>query len=96
MGLISMLENQLRIDTHLKLALAAGVGIPQVCKQLNIKEGRAHFAAKQIRTISAEALEVRYSACAAADYDIKSGKVRDRAALDALMLKIVMPARGNH
>ncbi len=94
--LISMMESQLRIDTHLKLALAAGVGIPQVCKQLNIKEGRAHFAAKQIRTISAEALEARYSACAAADYDIKSGKVRDRAALDALMLKIVMPIRGNH
>ncbi len=93
MGLISMLENQLRIDTHLKLALSSGGSVPEASRLLGIKEGRAYFAAKQIRSISAEALKARYMACFAADYDVKSGKLNDRAALNALMLKIVKAPR---
>ena len=93
MGLISMLENQLRIDTHLKLALSSGGSVPEASRLLGIKEGRAYFAAKQIRSISAEALKARYMACLAADYDVKSGKLNDRAALNALMLKIVKAPR---
>jgi len=86
--IISLFSNQLRIDTHIKYALDARSSMPEVYKALGITEYRARHVQRQVRSITAEALKERYLACVEADYAIKSGRVKDHAALDALMLKI--------
>ena len=91
--LISLYANQLRIDAHMKYAQETGGSLPEVQRNLNVSEYRARHILRQIRTISAEALRARYMACVETDYAIKSGQIPDRAALNALMLKIVMPHR---
>ena len=100
--LIALLTSQLRIDTHFKLGLEAKKSSPEILKLVNeiIKPGkpispyRAKHIERQIRPIPAAALQQRYQWCIDADYDIKSGRMKDRAALDALMLKIAQPWRG--
>jgi len=89
--LISMFANQLRIDAHMKYAIEAGNNLAEVLKVLGVSEYRARHIQRQIRSISAADLEMRYQCCVDADFDIKSGRLKDRAALDALMLKIAMP-----
>lgn len=90
--LIIMLTNQLRIDTHIKYALEAKSSLAEVLKALGVSEYRARHIQRQIRSISAAELERRYQCCVDADFDIRSGKLKDRTTLDALMLKIAMPA----
>ena len=92
--LVSMLSNQLRINAHMKYTLESGGSMPATLKALNITEYRARHIQRQIRSISASDLQARYRHCVDADYDIKSGRVKDRAALDALMLKIAVNRNG--
>lgn len=91
--LISMFANQLRIDAHMKYTIESSGNMAEVLKALNVSEYRAKHIQRQIRSISAKDLEERYQHCVNADFDIKSGRVKDRAALDALMLKISMPRK---
>lgn len=85
--LLGMLTNQLRIDVHVKYARASG-NEPAVLASLKVNEYRARHIRRQIAPLSAEALQSCYLSCVEADFAIKSGKLKDRAALDALMLKI--------
>ncbi len=89
--IISLMGNQLRIDAHMKYATDAGGNLAEVQKALNVSPYRAKHILRQIRPLSAEALKARYLACVDADYAIKSGRLQDRAALNALMLKIFLP-----
>lgn len=89
--LISMFANQLRIDAHMKYTIESNGNMAETLKALNVSEYRARHIQRQIRSISASALEKRYQHCVDADFDIKSGRIKDRVALDALMLKITMP-----
>lgn len=89
--LISMFANQLRINAHMKYTIESKGNLPETQKALNISEYRARHIQRQIRSIAAKDLEERYQHCVDADFDIKSGRVKDRAALDALMLRIAMP-----
>ena len=91
--LIIMLTNQLRINTHIKYSIEANRNLAEALKALGVSEYRARHIQRQIRSISAADLEKRYQACVAADFDIRSGKLKDRTALDALMLKIAMPVK---
>jgi len=91
--LISMFANQLRIDAHMKYTIESNGSLPEVLKALNISEYRARHIQRQIRSIAARDLESRYQHCVDADFDIKSGRLKDRTALDALMLKIAMPRK---
>lgn len=91
--LISMFANQLRIDAHMKYTIESGGHLPEVLKALNVSEYRARHIQRQIRSISAAELEKRYQYCVDADFNIKSGHLKDRAALDALMLNISMPQK---
>lgn len=88
--LISMFANQLRIDAHMKYALEGNRNMAQVTKALNVSEYRARHILRQIKPLSAKALEEGYLSCVNADFEIKSGHIRDRAALDKLMLEIAM------
>lgn len=88
--LISLLANQLRIDTHIKYTLECGGNLPEVLKVLNVSEYRARHIQRQILSIPARDLEECYQYCVDANYENRSGRVKDRAALDSLMLKIAM------
>lgn len=91
--LIALISSQLRIDAHMKYTLESRGNMPETLKALNVSEYRARHIQRQIRSIDAFELEKCYQHCVDADFDIKSGRVKDRAALDALMLKIAMPRR---
>lgn len=92
--LISLFSNQLRIDMHMKYAQEKNGNLAEVQKTLNVSPYRAKHILRQIRSISGDAFKERYMACIDADYGIKSGQIRDRAALDALMVRLsgVAPA----
>ena len=91
--LISMFSNQLRIDAHMKYALESGTYSPETLKSLGVSPYRATHILRQIRPFPADAFRERYLQCVEADYAIKSGTLQGRAALDMLMLKIVMPSQ---
>ncbi len=94
--LINMFENQLRLDMHIKLALDEGRNIMDVGKMLGITNPyRTKAIARQVRSIPATALEERFQACVEVDFDAKSGKTDGKAALNALMFKLVMPKKRN-
>lgn len=86
--LIAMFSNQLRIDAHMKLTIECGGSMAETLKMLNVSDYRSKYILRQIRDIPAETFKNCYRMCVDADYDIKSGNIRDRAALDSLMLKI--------
>ena len=89
--LIALFSSQLRVDAHIQYARETRSNLPELLKALNVSDYRARMIQRQIRSIPADALRERYLRCVEADYAIKSGRLRDRAALDMLMLKIVMP-----
>ena len=93
--LISMFANQLRIDAHMKLTLEANGNMPETLKALNVSDYRSKYILRQIKSIPAKKLQECYLMCVDADYAIKSGAIKDQAALDSLMLKIASRFRSN-
>ena len=87
-GVFSMVVRQLRMLAHLALAQRAGNGAA-VEKALKLHPYAARRAAAQARALDAEALLALYRQSVTADAEIKSGKLRDREALQLFMLKIV-------
>jgi len=63
----------------------------EVLQALGVTPYRSKHIMKQIRNIPADALQARYQHCVDANFDITSGRVNERAALNALMLKLVVP-----
>ena len=88
MRIIYLLGSQLRLDAHMKYAMETGGNLTEVQKALNINSGRAWHIKKQIAPVKAEVLQALYLACVDTEYAIKSGSVQDRAALNALLMKI--------
>ena len=88
MRIIYLIGSQLRLDAHMKYAMEGGGNLPEVQKALNINSGRAWHIKKQIAPVKAEVLQALYLACVDTEYAIKSGSVQDRAALNALLMKI--------
>ncbi len=88
--LIALFSSQLRLDAHMKYAMDSGANLAELQRALNLNPYRAKMIQRQIRSIPAEALKERYLACVEADYAIKSGALRDRAALDMLILKLAI------
>ncbi len=86
--IISLIGNQLRIDAHMKCALEESGNTAEVERALGIKSGRAWHIKKQIGPVRANLLKELYLACVDTEYAIKSGRVQERAALNALLLKI--------
>lgn len=87
-GILAMLTRQLRQLVHMRLALDAGDTVESVQTLLKMHPYGAKQTAKQCKGLSADALRALYEACVASDYDIKNGRLRDSAALDAILLKI--------
>lgn len=87
-GTLAMLTRQLRMLTHIRLLRAQGQSMPEIERRLSLNHYAASRAADQAGRFSAEALEAGYKACVEADYAIKSGRARDAAALDRLMIQL--------
>ena len=90
MGLMAMLTRQIRQLAHMKCALDAGKTVQAVQEQLKLHPYAAKQTARQCARLSADRLTGLYEGCVASDYAVKSGRLRDRDALDALIFQIGM------
>ena len=75
-------------DLHIKRMRAQGAPLREIEEKLSLNHYAATRAQEKAARLDEETLEAMYRACAQADYDIKSGQIRDQAAVDALMLKL--------
>ncbi len=87
-GALAMLTRQLRMLTHIRLMRNQGMTLAEIEKKLTLNHYAATRAAEQAGKFTVESLEEGYRACVDTDYAIKSGRMRDSAALDFLMLQL--------
>lgn len=87
-GLLAMIIRQLHTLAHLSAAMRAGESTAAVEKALKLHPYAAKRAAQQARALDAGDVARLYEQCVRADFDIKSGKLHDREALQLAMLKI--------
>ena len=87
-GLIALLIHQMRMLTHIRLMREKGVTLSEAQQKLELNSYAASRAATQAARFSSAALEEGYRAAVQADYDFKSGRVREEAALDDLMMRL--------
>ena len=87
-ALLALITRQLRMLTHLAFARENGASLDAVEKEMKIHPYAARKMRGQIRRLSARALEEAYLSCVEADFAVKSGKLRDAAALERILLKI--------
>ena len=87
-GVLFMLTRQLRMMTHIRLLRGQGISLAEIEKKLAINHYAASRAATQAARFDPQRLQQGYEACVEADYAIKSGKMRDSAAVDYLILTL--------
>lgn len=87
-GILAMMTRQVRQLVHMKCGLDAGETTVQVQQRLKMHPYAARQTAKQCSRLSARWLIALYDECVEADYAVKSGQLRDREALDAMILRI--------
>ena len=87
-GALYMITRQMRMLTHIRLLRGQGVSLPEIERKLGLNHYAASRAATQAARFEPAALEEGYRACVEADYAIKSGRMRDAAALDQLMFRL--------
>lgn len=88
MRIMALLSTQLRQMTHMKYALDAGRTVQSVQEQLNMHPYAAKQTARLCSGLSAGWLSGMYEKCVEWDFEIKSGRLRDREALNALVLQL--------
>ena len=89
-GLLAMLTRQVRQMAHMKSALDAGETIQSVQERLQLHPYAAKKTAQQCARLSADWLADLFGACVEADFDVKSGRLRDRDALDMIVARIAL------
>ena len=87
-SIMAMLTRQLRQMAHIKCALDAGIPAQTVQEQLNMHPYAARQTAKQVSRLSAQWLTGLYEAAVESDFAVKSGRMRDQDALNAMLFKI--------
>lgn len=95
-SLISLLSSQLRRYLYIKYVQDGKRTDAEAVQDLKLNPAKSKYMIRQtkqlVRRVSADRLKACYADCIEADYAVKSGLLRDRAALDALMLKIAQRA----
>ena len=91
-GILAMLTRQVRQLAHMKCALDAGEPVAKVQETLKLHPYAAKQTARQCSRLSAAWLTDLYSRCVESDYAVKSGQLRDREALDSMVLRIGLAA----
>ena len=90
LGILAMLTRQLRQLAHMKCALDAGGSVQAVQDQLKLHPYAAKQTARQCAKLSARWLTEMYERCVDADFAVKSGRLRERDALDSVFFAIGM------
>lgn len=93
MGILAMLTRQIRQLTHMKCALDAGTPVQTVQNQLKMHPYAARQTARQCTRLNADWLTALYEKCVEYDYAVKSGRLRDKDALDALVIEIALAGK---
>lgn len=88
MGLVAMLTRQLRQMVHMKCALDAGDNVVSVQQTLKLHPYAAKQVARQCARQSADRLTALYRFGVDTDYAVKSGRLRDQDALNAMLFRI--------
>ncbi len=95
-SLISLLSSQLRRYLYIKYVQEGRRTDAEAIQDLKLNPAKSKYMIQQtkraVQRHSADMLKACYMDCIDADYAVKSGSLRDRAALDALMLKIAQHA----
>ena len=95
MGILATLTRQIRQLAHMKCALDAGSTVQAVQEQLKLHPYAAKQTARQCSRLSAGWLTALYERCVDLDYAVKSGRLRDRDALDGLIFQIGLATNRN-
>lgn len=87
-GILAMIARQYRNLLHWKLMQQAGIGEAEATKRLGVPP----FAMRRLKTQAqgeqAETLRAKLDLCVDTDFAIKSGKMREDAALERAMLRL--------
>ncbi len=94
-AIIASIARQLRGMSFMALAIENGRNIEETGKQLALNPYAAKVMAQKARSFPSEELEKTYIAAIDSDYAIKSGQMRDSAALDRLFIIISAIPRKN-
>lgn len=92
-GILAMLNRQLRQLTHMKCALNGGGNAQDVQSKLKMHPYAARQTAKQCANLSVDWLKSLYEAGVKADFDVKSGRLRDQDALNRMLFFIGLADR---
>ncbi len=87
-GILALLTRQMRLLSHVKLLKDEKVQIGEIASRTGLTDFVARRAYSQCTKISSEALISGYRLGVECDYLVKSGKMRDRAALDKMMASL--------
>lgn len=87
-GILAMLTRQVRQLTHMKCALDAGEPAQVVQDRLKMHPYAAKQTARQCARLSQGWLKTLFETCVEFDYAVKSGRMRDQDALNALMFRV--------
>ncbi len=88
-GILATLAGNLRLMAHIRCALDAGGNVPSIQAQLKLNPYRAKIFARQCGRFSAGELTGLFELYVALDSDVKSGRFRDRDALDKLLFAVL-------
>ena len=87
-AILASIARQLRGMSFMAIAIENGRSVEDTGKQLSLNPYAAKVMAQKARRFPADELEKTYLAAIESDYAIKSGRMRDSAALDRLFIKI--------
>lgn len=87
-GILAMMARQYRNLLHLKLMRDANVPEAEAQKRLGVPPFAMRRLYAQIKGADASALRARLDLCVDSDYAIKSGKMREDAALERAILRL--------
>lgn len=87
-GILAMMARQYRNLLHLRLLQLAGVPEGEMGKRLGVQPFVLRRLTSQARGASPEDLRARLDLCVDTDFAIKSGKMREDAALERAMLRL--------
>jgi len=89
-GILAMITRHYRQMLHLVAMREARVPQPQQAKTLGVPPFVLNKLVRQVSSRTLESLQRDLNACVQADYDIKRGAMREDAALDRLMLQLLV------
>lgn len=87
-AILASITRQLRGLSFMAEAAQSGASVEETGRQLSLNPYAAKLMAQKARRYPASELESLYTAAIDTDYAIKSGRMRDSAALDRLFIKI--------